>query len=60
VARTISDHTLSNLSAFLAKEMGLYFPKARWDDLERGVVAAAKQLGRQDVGTFIAWLMSAR
>ncbi|HJV37066.1 CheR family methyltransferase, partial [Geomonas sp.] len=56
--RSLPDSTLSNVSAFLAKEMGLLFPKERWDDLERGLFSAARQLGFMDPHVFLHWLMS--
>ncbi|HJV64197.1 MAG TPA: CheR family methyltransferase [Geomonas sp.] len=57
--RSISDSSLSTVSAFLAREMGLLFPRERWDDLERGLIAAARQLGFMDLHEFLRWLMSA-
>ncbi|OGT83674.1 MAG: hypothetical protein A3H91_10335 [Gammaproteobacteria bacterium RIFCSPLOWO2_02_FULL_61_13] len=38
--------------------MGLHFPRERWRDLERGIVAAFRASGYADAGTFIHWLLS--
>jgi chemotaxis protein methyltransferase CheR len=59
VAQALSDIVLSNLSTFLAKEMGLQFPRERWPDLERGVRSAAREFGFDDIHDCIRWLMSA-
>ena len=48
MALPLSESTLSSLSAFLAKEMGLLFPRERWGELERGFAAAARQMGCRD------------
>ena len=53
------DFLLSNLSDFLAAQMGLHFPRDRWGDLERGIAAAASEFGVADVESCIHWLMSA-
>jgi chemotaxis protein methyltransferase CheR len=39
---------LPRLSALVAETMGLHFPQPRWPDLERGIAAAAKELGCAD------------
>ena len=38
----------SQLSEFVAEKMGLHFPSDRRDDLQRGLLAAARELGFQD------------
>ena len=38
--------------------MGLYFPEARWGDLERGIVSSARELGFADIEAFSKWLRS--
>ncbi|BBP04874.1 protein-glutamate O-methyltransferase [Sulfuriferula plumbiphila] len=55
----LPDSLLSSLSDFLAAQTGLYFPKKRWGDLERGIVAAACQFGLPDAQTCARWLLSA-
>lgn len=55
----LPDSLLSSLSDFLAAQTGLYFPKKRWGDLERGIVAAACQFGLPDAQTCARRLLSA-
>ncbi|NOU47758.1 MAG: hypothetical protein HOO86_11950 [Bacteroidales bacterium] len=53
----LSDNTLHNISQQIGKLLGLDFPKNRWDDLERGLISAAKELGlRENVETLNGWL----
>ena len=56
--RRITDTCLSQLSTFIAAEMGLYFPRARWDDLERQIQYAAKEFNFIDIEMFIQWIVS--
>ena len=44
----LSEAVLSPLSDLLATRIGLYFPKERWCDLERGIAAAAPAFGMSD------------
>ena len=46
------------LSEFVAQHLGLHFPKERWDDLERGVRAAAQESGSQPVDAYVQRLLS--
>lgn len=46
---TLPDPTLSRVSALLAEQMGLDFPSERWADLERGMRAAAHELGEANL-----------
>ena len=55
---TISKQVLSQLSELITPLMGLYFPEARWSDLERGIVSASRELGFSDIDAFITWLRS--
>ncbi|MBI5453741.1 MAG: tetratricopeptide repeat protein [Deltaproteobacteria bacterium] len=50
---------LSSLSALISSLMGLHFPEQRYSDLERGVVAAARDFGFSDTLEFIRWLNTA-
>jgi len=53
----LSDNTLHNISQQIGKLLGLDFPKNRWDDLERGLISAAKELGlRENVEALNSWL----
>ncbi len=56
--KTISKQLLSHLSELVTTLMGLYFPEARWGDLERGIVSSARELGFADIEAFIKWLRS--
>lgn len=58
MTRAIPDEQLSRLSAFIAKRMGLHFPRERWGDLERGINAVACELGIEDGKSCIEWLLS--
>lgn len=41
----LSDARLADLTELVARHIGLHFPPPRWRDLERGIVAAARELG---------------
>lgn len=55
----LSDSLLSRLSSLLAVSAGLHFPESRWDDLERGLNAAAWDSGMTDVCSYASRLLSA-
>lgn len=57
--RTLSDALMWPLKELLAVQIGLSFPKERWGDLERGMIAVAKEFGMADVSTCVRWLLSA-
>lgn len=57
-ARRLPDHVLSPLSEFIAAEMGLHFPRERWSDLGRGLVAAAREFGFENAESCASWLQS--
>lgn len=50
---------LSRLSEFLEAQIGLHFPRERWRDLERGIAAAARELGFPEVEACAHGLLSA-
>lgn len=54
----LPDTLLSRLSEFVADKIGLNFPKERWNDLERGVAAAAKEFEFKDTESYINWLIA--
>ncbi len=56
--RAVSGSLLSDLSGLVAARMGLNYPQERWGDLERGVAAAARELGFGDVESCARWLCS--
>ena len=55
----LSEAILSPLSDLLAARIGLYFPKERWPDLDRGMAAAAHEFGQADAEACARWLLSA-
>jgi len=55
---TLPDSLLLKLSEFIASNLALHFPKERWADLERNIVAAAKEFGFDDVEKFILHIIS--
>lgn len=56
---TLPSLLLSQLSEFVAAQMGLYFPQERWGDLERGITAAAPDFNFPDGESCAHWLLSA-
>jgi chemotaxis protein methyltransferase CheR len=58
MGKLIDNPILSDLSNYLASQMGLYFPRERWQDLERGIQAAANEFGFLDEVSCAQWLMS--
>lgn len=58
MSRNISDILLSQVSEFVASQVGLHFPKGRWPDLERGFLSAAQEFGFKDAESCIRWLLS--
>ncbi|MDB5324184.1 MAG: methyltransferase, CheR-type [Phycisphaerales bacterium] len=55
----IPEQELSRFGEFVAQTMGLHFHESRRADLERGVAAAAGELGFEDSAACVRWLMSA-
>jgi chemotaxis protein methyltransferase CheR len=58
MAESLPDMLLSRLNEFVADQMGLYFPKERGRDLERGISAAAREFDFKDTESCIRWLVS--
>ena len=56
--RILSDILLSRFSEFISSQLGLHFPKERWDNLERGINLASREFGFKDIGSCVQWLMS--
>ena len=59
MSQRIADTTLTQLSDLVARQLGLLFPRERWRELERGIVAAAPKLGCSDASECVRRLMSA-
>jgi chemotaxis protein methyltransferase CheR len=58
VSTPLPDLQLRQLSDFIGAAVGLDFPRERWRDLERGIGAAARELGYEDASACIQWLVS--
>ena len=58
MADRIRDMLVSQLAGFVAAKMGLYFPKERWPDLERGIESASRDFGFPSVESCIQKLIS--
>jgi chemotaxis protein methyltransferase CheR len=54
----VSEELLSRLSELVAARTALYFPRARWNDLERKAASAAAELGLAGVEALTEWLAS--
>lgn len=54
----IPEQQLSQASDFVAATLGLYFPRARWNALERQAKLAAREFGFAAVEPFLEWLLS--
>ncbi|MBI9076665.1 MAG: hypothetical protein JEZ02_14760 [Desulfatibacillum sp.] len=57
MAQNIENNLFARLSELIQKKIGLFFPKERWHDLERGVRAAALELGFEDTTSCIQGLL---
>ncbi len=58
MTRSIPDELISQAAELIAAQLGLHFPPARWDDLERGIGAAARELGSRDLQSFVRSFVS--
>jgi len=56
---TLPDSLLSLLSDFLESQVGLHFPRVRWRDLERGIIAASRESGYAQAEDYIRRLLAA-
>ena len=57
MAQNIEKNLFARLSELIQTKIGLFFPKERWHDLERGVRAAALELGFEDTTSCIQGLL---
>lgn len=57
-AGAISELQWSQLSEFVARRMGLHFPRERRDDLQRGLAGAAQEFGLPDTAACADWLLA--
>lgn len=55
---SVEPFLLARLSQLVGERLGLVFPEERWDDLERGAHAAARELGFPDTRSLILWMDS--
>jgi chemotaxis protein methyltransferase CheR len=58
MAGIVAENLLAPLSSWLAGRTGLYFPQERWEDLKRGVAAAARDLAFPNVDSYIRSLLA--
>lgn len=58
MAHQLPDTILADLSDLLDKKMGIHFPRERWKDMERGISAAARELGCKDIQSCISGLLT--
>jgi len=56
--RKIPEMLLKELSKFISLHTGLYFPEDRWNNLEDGIISAAKDSGFDDPEAYIRSLLS--
>lgn len=56
---SLPDALYHQITRFVNERMGLHFPIERRTDLERGLHAAAREVGRRHVGDYVEWLLSA-
>ncbi|MFA7405016.1 MAG: CheR family methyltransferase [Pelobacteraceae bacterium] len=50
----LADNELENLSAYIADQMGLFFPPSKWRNLEQSFCTAARELGFRDIHECVA------
>ncbi len=55
----IPDPVLAKLSKYISENLGLYFPKKRWDDLRDKFQLASIEFGFSNAESCINWLLSA-
>jgi len=59
MSERVPETLLGRLSEFVASCFGLHFPRERWNDLERGALAASRECGFHDeVDRFLRELLS--
>ena len=54
----VSAATWSQLSEYVAGNMGLHFPPERWEELKRGLAGAAQDSGFEDAAKYVDWTLS--
>ncbi len=53
----LPDPLYASLNQFISEALGLYFPPSRWTELQRGICAAAEELGNgASPAEFTSWL----
>jgi chemotaxis protein methyltransferase CheR len=58
MTHTISPILMAQLSDIIAAQLGLHFPRARWQDLERRIRAAAREFDFPNVAACVQCLVS--
>ena len=59
MAERLPESLLARLSTVIGAKTGLHFPPTHWRELERGIAAAAGDLGCADLTDCVQWLVSA-
>jgi chemotaxis protein methyltransferase CheR len=54
----ISSSSLARFSEFVADHMGFYFPRERWQDLERSMRSITRAFAFDDIESCVQWLVS--
>jgi len=54
----LSSSSLAQFSEFVADQMGFYFPRERWLDLERGMRSISRAFEFDDMESCVQWLVS--
>lgn len=57
--KTLPEPLLEKLSKYISENLGLYFPKKRWNDLRDKFLLASMEFGFNDAESCINWLLSA-
>ena len=55
---TLPKNILLQVSEFISSNLALYFPKERWNDLERNLLSASNEFGYKDAEKFIQHILS--
>lgn len=58
MAHLLPETILADLSDLFGSKMGIHFSRERWKDMERGIGAAARELGYKDIQACIRGLLT--
>jgi chemotaxis protein methyltransferase CheR len=57
MSERIPEELLERFSETVSTQMGLFFPRERWRDLERGAISAAREMGFEDAAACLKSLL---